>query len=78
MKEFKIKLTSIESVKNFVEKMAKYPFEIDVTSGRYVIDAKSIMGLFSLNLENELVLVPHTNDEESLNKIKKDLEEFLI
>ncbi len=78
MKEIKIKLTTIESVKNFVEKASKYPFDIDVTSGRYVIDAKSIMGLFSLNLENVLTVIPHTTDEESLKKLEEDLKEFIV
>lgn len=78
MEEIKIKLSSIENVKNFVEKTAKYPFDIDITSGRYVIDAKSIMGLFSLNLDNELTVVPHTNDNESLKKFFDDIKDFII
>jgi len=49
-----------------------------VTSGRYVIDAKSIMGLFSLNLENVLTVIPHTTDEESLKKLEEDLKEFIV
>ncbi|SNX53877.1 HPr family phosphocarrier protein [Thermoanaerobacterium sp. RBIITD] len=77
MKEFKVSLNSIDKVKNFVEKMAKYPFEIDVVSGRYVIDAKSIMGIFSLNLENVLTVVPHVTDEDTLSKFTNDLKEYL-
>ncbi|HHW57459.1 MAG TPA: HPr family phosphocarrier protein [Clostridia bacterium] len=78
MKEIKVKLTTIENVKNFVEKTSKYPFEIDVISGRYLIDAKSIMGLFSLNLENILTVIPHTNDEENLKKLEEDLKNFMV
>lgn len=78
MKEIKIKLSSIENVKNFVEKVAKYPFDIDITSGRYVIDAKSIMGLFSLNLDHVLTVVPHTDDEKSLNKFTEDIKDFIV
>ncbi|MEQ2130213.1 HPr family phosphocarrier protein [Caldanaerobacter subterraneus KAk] len=76
MKEIKVKLSTIESVKRFVEKTSKYPFEIDVVSGRYVIDAKSIMGLFSLNLENVLTVVAHTDNEEEMKKLEEDLKEF--
>lgn len=78
MKEIKIKLSSIESVKNFVEKTSKYPFDIDITSGRYVIDAKSIMGLFSLNLDNVLTVLPHTDNEESIKNFLEDIKDFII
>ncbi|MGB9779631.1 HPr family phosphocarrier protein [Caldanaerobacter sp.] len=78
MKEIKVKLTTIESVKRFVEKTSKYPFEIDVVSGRYVIDAKSIMGLFSLNLEHTLTVVAHTDNQEELKKLEEDLKEFSV
>jgi phosphotransferase system HPr-like phosphotransfer protein len=77
MKEFQISLNSIDKVKNFVEKMSKYPFDIDIVSGRYVIDAKSIMGIFSLNLENLLTVIPHTDDEEALAKFSDDIKEYM-
>ena len=50
MKEFTVVLGSINDVKNFVNVVTKYDYEIDLTSGRYVVDAKSIMGIFSLDL----------------------------
>ena len=50
MKEFTVVLGSINDVKNFVNVVTKYDYEIDLTSGRYVVDAKSIMGIFSLAL----------------------------
>ncbi|AST57551.1 phosphotransferase [Thermoanaerobacterium thermosaccharolyticum] len=77
MKEFNVYLNSIDKVKNFVEKMSKYPFDIDIVSGRYVIDAKSIMGIFSLNLENQLTVIPHTEDEEALSKFSDDIKEYI-
>lgn len=77
MKEFNVYLNSIEKVKSFVENMSKYPFEIDIVSGRYVIDAKSIMGIFSLNLENVLTVVPHTEDDEALSKFSDDIKKYL-
>lgn len=78
MKNFKIYLNTIDKVKNFVEKMSKYPFDVDITSGRYVIDAKSIMGIFSLNLENVLTVTPHTTDDEILSKFEDDIKEYIV
>ena len=48
MKTVKISLKSIDKVKSFVNDLAKFDADFDLVSGRYVIDAKSIMGIFSL------------------------------
>lgn len=48
MKTVKISLNSIDKVKAFVNEVTKFDAEFDLVSGRYVIDAKSIMGIFSL------------------------------
>lgn len=56
MKEFQVLLTSINHVKSFVTAAAMCSCEIDVISGRYVIDAKSIMGLFSLDLSKPITV----------------------
>ena len=61
MKSVKISLSSIEAVRNFVEIVRKFNEEIDLSSGRYVVDAKSIMGIFSLDLSKPievLLLLP--------------------
>ena len=50
MKSFEILLSSINDIKVFVNIVNKYEFDVDLTSGRYVVDAKSIMGIFSLDL----------------------------
>ena len=52
MSEFFVSLSSIEDVRQFVNAATCCPCEVDVLSGRYVIDAKSIMGLFSLDLSH--------------------------
>ncbi|MBR5152646.1 MAG: HPr family phosphocarrier protein [Clostridia bacterium] len=54
MKTFTVLLSSINDVKNFVNIVTKYDFEIDLTSGRYIVDAKSIMGIFSLDLSKPI------------------------
>lgn len=56
MLEFEVTLTSINHVKEFVTAASMMSCEIDVTSGRYTIDAKSIMGLFSLDLTKPITV----------------------
>ena len=62
MKVFTVILSSINDVKNFVNIVTKYDFEIDLTSGRYVVDAKSIMGIFSLDLSKPIKVEAHSED----------------
>lgn len=62
MKEFTVSLSSINDVKNFVNVVTKYDYEIDLTSGRYVVDAKSIMGIFSLDLTKPIKVEAHGED----------------
>ena len=66
MKTFNIKLSTIENVKDFVNIVSKYDYEIDLKSGRYVVDAKSIMGIFSLDLMNKIEVSVHSDDCEDL------------
>lgn len=62
MKSFNIILKSINDVKDFVNTVNKYDFDVDLTSGRYVVDAKSIMGIFSLDLSKPIKVEVHTDD----------------
>lgn len=66
MKSVDIKLSSIEDVRNFVNIVSKYEIEIDLSSGRYVVDAKSIMGIFSLDLLKPIKLTAHTDNADAL------------
>ena len=66
MKTFTVVLNSINDVKNFVNIVTKYSFDIDLTSGRYVVDAKSIMGIFSLDLTKPIKVEVHTEDCDAL------------
>ncbi len=56
MKTVQISLNSIDKVKSFVNDITKFDYDFDLVSGRYVIDAKSIMGIFSLDLGDEEVM----------------------
>lgn len=59
-----ISLNSIEKVKSFVNEIAKFENDFDLISGRYIIDAKSIMGIFSLDLSQQITLKIHANENE--------------
>ena len=71
MKTFNIALTQINDVKNFVNIVNRYDYEMDLTSGRYVIDAKSIMGIFSLDLTKPIKAQVHNdNCDDLLEELK--------
>ena len=69
MKTVQISLNSIGKVKSFVN-------DFDLVSGRYVIDAKSIMGIFSLDLSKPIDLAIHT--ETNLDEIMEVLKPYII
>ncbi|MDF2819596.1 MAG: HPr component phosphorylation site [Clostridiales bacterium] len=66
MKTVKVSLDSIDKVKQFVNLVSKYDTEFDLVSGRYVIDAKSIMGIFSLDLSKSIDLNIHDGEQSDL------------
>jgi len=63
METIKIMLNSIDKVKNFVNDVSKFDSDFDLISGRYVIDAKSIMGIFSLDLSKPITLNIHSSKD---------------
>ena len=63
MKTVKISLNSIDKVKSFVNEVSRFDTEFDLVSGRYVIDAKSIMGIFSLDLSKPIDLNIHAEGD---------------
>ena len=75
MKTFYIQLNSIKDVKVFVNTVAKYSFDIDLISGRYIVDAKSIMGIFSLDLSKPIKVEVHSDNCDAL---LKEMEAFIL
>ncbi len=72
MKTVKISLNSIDKVKAFVNDVTKFDTDFDLVSGRYVIDAKSIMGIFSLDLSKPIDLTIHSdNDTDTILEVLK-------
>ena len=81
MKTVKISLSSdngnvIDTVKAFVNVLSKFDNDFDLVSGRYVIDAKSIMGIFSLDLSKDIELNIHS--DENVNEILVALEPYIV
>ena len=76
MKTVKISLNSIDKVKAFVNEVTKYDAEFDLVSGRYVIDAKSIMGIFRLDLSKPIDL--NNDSENKIDDILAKLDEFIV
>ena len=72
MKTTTIMLNTINDVKLFVNTVAKYDFDVDLVSGRYAIDAKSIRGIFSLDLSKPIQLEAHSDDCEAFFEEIKD------
>ena len=76
MKTVQISLNSIDKVKSFVNKITKFDYDFDLVSGRYVIDAKSIMGIFSLDLSKPIDLNIHA--ESNMDEIMEVLKPYLV
>ena len=71
MKSIPIKLTYAEEVKAFVNTVNRYEYEVDLRSGRHVVDAKSILGIFSLDLSKPITLEVYADEcDDLMNDIK--------
>lgn len=75
MKKVNIMLDTINDVKVFVNSVSKYDFDVDMVSGRYAIDAKSIMGIFSLDLSKKIELHIHS---DSADEFLKEIDKFIV
>ena len=71
-----IKLSLVENVNRFVNIVTRYPFEMDLRAGRHVVDAKSILGIFSLDLSKPIALEIYADEcDELIGEIKPFLAE---
>ena len=72
MKEIKIKLSNVQDIRDFVNVVILADYDVDLVQGRYTIDAKSIMGIFSLDLLSPITLIAHSENTDLLfEKIAK-------
>lgn len=77
MKKAMIRLSTIADVREFVGDIAAFDGDVDLSSGRYVVDGKSIMGIFSLDLLSPIQLTIHADDALADELLKK-LDKFVI
>ena len=75
MNTLTLKLPSVSAVKDFTAKISKLEGDFDIGNGRYIVDARSIMGIFSLDLSKPLTLTIHT---ENPDEVIKALNEFIV
>lgn len=80
MISIKVDLNSVDKVKHFVNNISNIDCDIDMVShhGRYVIDAKSIMGIFSLDLSKPITLQAYTDDDLLIEQIKNAIADFTV
>ncbi len=80
MKSYEIFLKTIIDVKNFVNAINDFEFDVDLVSGRYVVDAKSIMGIFSLDLSRPITLRVFADDmsEQESARFEAAIGDFLF
>ena len=78
MKTVMISLNSIDKVKSFVNDITKFDYDFDLVSGRYVIDAKSIMGIFSLALSKPINLHIHAEENADQEKVMEVLKPYIV
>lgn len=74
----KILLDSIDKVKSFSKLAGSFEENIDIISGRYVIDGKSIMGLFSIDLLKPLTVYFHSSNIDRVNEFKEKMKDFIV
>ena len=78
MNTFNISINTIDKVKRFVNLTNRCEADVDIISGRLLVDAKSIMGIFSMDLTRPMTLIVHESNIEKLEEYKKLFEEFII
>ena len=75
MKKIKLMLNQIELAKKFNSIVTQYDFDMDIERDRYIVDAKSVLGLFSLDLSKPIILAVYTDNEEVLTELTNKLQD---
>lgn len=73
-----IRLNTIDDANNFVKVIDKYDYDVDAVYGRYVIDAKSIMGLLSLGIPKKINIIIHTSNNNVIKQFTSDISEWTM
>lgn len=76
MRTFTITLNNIKTIKDFVKLISQYEFESEIKSGKYIINAKSIMGIFTLDLSKPVELIINTENVKVINELENKLDDM--
>lgn len=76
MKSVQVSINTIDKIKAFVNDITKFEYDFDLVSGQYVVNAKSIMGIFSLDLGKPICLNIHT--EDNADKVLEVLSAYMV
>ena len=76
MKSVQVSINTVDKIKSFVSDITKFEYDFDLVSGRYVVNAKSIMGIFSLDIGKPINL--NINTEENTDKLLEVLSAYMI
>lgn len=72
-----VALNDFIKIKNFSSEVVKFESDIDLVKGRYIIDAKSTIGIFTLDLSSPVDVVIHSDDEDEIRRFNEVMEEFI-
>ena len=75
MQKIQITLSSIQDIRKFVNEVTLLDYDVDLEQGRYIVDAKSIMGIFALDTLSPINLVAHTDNAEAFFA---EIDEFIV
>ena len=78
MKQVKILINTIDKVERFVDIISKFDNNFDMVYGKYVIDAKSIMGLFCLDIREPHTLQIYESTEDNMNDVLDAIQAFIV
>ena len=73
-----VNLNSVDAVKHFCNLASNCDFEIDMISGKYLIDAKSILGLFSLDLSKDIKVEIHSEDSKAVEGFLANIKKYIV
>lgn len=78
MKNLKMRLNSIQDVKEFIEAVSFCDYDVDVSRDKYMIDGKSVLGLLSFDLSKPLDVTLHTDSEKDIDSIMEKISKFVV
>lgn len=76
--EFQIKINSVNEITLFTQKCSKFDCDIDYQVGRYIIDAKSMMGVLSTGVEKTVTVVINTDEQNVIKEFQEQIKLWIV